>query len=104
VEVIDKLGGYSFGADWNGSCLGGTTRDENGRDGSGNMLAASRAKKRSLPFWRFMPVCEPDPDAERSTYAWHNGVSPSPRGEEHEKESHRFFQAAASARARRHRC
>lgn len=38
------------------------------------MLAASRAKKRSLPFWRFMPVCEPDPDAERSIYAWHNGV------------------------------
>jgi hypothetical protein len=28
------------------------------------MLAASWAKKRSNPFWRFMPVREPDPDAE----------------------------------------
>ncbi len=52
---------------------------------------------RSSPFWRSMPDCEPDPDTLHEVCAWHNGLSPLPRGREHAKESQRFFQVSSLA-------
>ena len=52
-------------------------------------MPESREKKRSWPFWRFMPVREPDPDAFAMVVRGTTECSLR-RGGEHEKENRRY--------------
>src|SRR6476661_421539 len=69
-----------------------TTGDES--EGEGVYSAYGRERSRGrCHSGALMPDCELDPDACTGC-AWHNGVWPSPRDEEHEKENQRLFPAS----------
>ena len=71
-----------------------TTGDENQAQQEYSAIAG-RERRPNL-FWE-LPDCECGPDTLHEVCAWHSRMSPLPRGEEHEKESQRYFRVSSLA-------